>query len=252
MFRKCMLMLLILSGTVRAGDGRNSIDMTFSGTIVKPSCQFALDRDATVDFGKVDVSALRYYDGQKNINALGGSAAVDDYTVSKYISSPVFHIEISGCSADQIKADDQQNQFALTITPVVGQWVTLSLPDYNGNTSSSYMNGGISPPDGSGASGFAAKFLVPSDTSTDNPNSWLIFTGNGISTRPQSGNVPAEDKESGSISEFNVSLSKLATRGSGDMLKWLIPMKVKLGMKSPDANTSGEFRISANITITYY
>lgn len=249
MLKKMLLSSCLLSGIAVAGDGTNSIDLTFSGTIVKPSCNIQFEsggNNKTIDFGPVNVSDIRYFKAGK----LGGSGAAA-YTYSKYISSDVFRIAISGCSPEQISTVDG-GQFSLTIAPVVGKWVNILV-----GSAVLYMNGSIQPPDGSAASGFGAKFLVPNAKSgmiTDNPDSWAIFTDESVSIRAQSTNVPSGDIETGKVSNLKVNFSQLSTAGSGDTMKWLIPMKVKLGMVDADqvTETSGEFHVSASITATYY
>lgn len=251
MLKIFLTLVLFFSGTVFAAEINNNVTLNFGGRVSKPSCQIKFDTGAVkeINFGKVNVSDLRYF-----INNGLGSDYSAQWTYSKYISSPIFNIEISQCSADELSADANGYQFTLGIEPASNaQWYITS----DGNNAG-YMDGGLTPL--TGATSFAAKFLVPyvanKDTDVpENPTKWSVFTGEGITVRDQHDFIPATDQEAGPAqSAFKVSFAHLPQRVEGGGTTWLIPMKIKLGMTHIDANsgTSGAFSVSALITVAYY
>lgn len=249
MFKKYNLFVLFLIFcNASAVQNDNNITVNFTGSVSKPSCQIEFEGEGvskSIDFGKINVSDVRYY----------AQNAVYGYTVAKYIATPQFNMEISGCSPEQIAADNTGYQFSLTIEPVSGKWHVTAEGDPVG-----YMGGAIEPL--TGATGYAAKFLVPFSTSLTaipmNPTQWSVFTGPGISTRKMEGNVPVGDVERGIVSNFKVALAYLPQSIENGTTKFKIPMKIKLGMtettagNAGDPGASGEFNVSAKITVTYF
>lgn len=250
MLKKFLVLPLLVSGAVFAADPNDAIKINFTGRVTKPSCNIQFDSGTAVQdiaFGAVNVSDLRYYAA----NTVGTDNNKGQYSYSNNLSRS-FQIQISGCSADRIASDDNGNQFSLTIAPISGEWVSIDI----GNAVS-YMNGGLAP--STGATGFAAKFLIAHADAQGNiaadPASWDIFTGFTGTVKPQSDNTRPGDKETESgkaVNVFKVSLAKLPTSIVSGDTAWLIPLKVKLGMKTVDADTSGDFRVSAAISASYY
>ena len=88
---------------------------------------------------------------------------------------------------------------------------------------------------------------------------WDIFTRPQVSTvREQTGGTQDGKRENSSrntspLNRSDVNMAYLPTSGSWQELKWFIPMKVKLGIKSAD-NTggTGNFGILAAIAVGYY
>jgi type 1 fimbria pilin len=218
-------------GSTLAGDGKNTIDLTFSGTIVNPTCTINFDDNTAnkaINFNTVNVSDLRYY----------GSGEIDTYTYSQEQSSAIFNVKITGCTPSQVSSNSSGKQFTFTIAPGAGgEWVDEG-----------YMGGAIAPT--SGATDFAAKIMVPSSyPTTATPDRWKTLTGTGITGRNDS-----RSDDDGVISSLGVAFSDLVTTGSGSTQAWLLPMKVKLGMKEVDSSgqNAGAFAVSAVISVTYF
>ncbi|WP_187433193.1 hypothetical protein, partial [Serratia marcescens] len=150
---------------------------------------------------------------------------------------PPFYIQISECNPEQLAADSAGNQLSLTISPASGQWVVTT--DDGGDAR--YMDGAIAPVNG--PTDMAVKFLIAHPDAQGNilrdPPSWDIFSRSGIKVRYQVTNTAPGDNETQQsgidnrgdpVSNFKVSLAKLPTDNSEGVAKWLIPLKVKLGM----------------------
>lgn len=217
-----------------AGDGINTIDLTFAGTVVQPSCKIVFDNNSankTIDMGTLDVSDLRYYDAKE----------VDSSTYAKKRQSDNFQLQISGCTPESVTKDSNGKQFTLTIAPAANsEWTTPS--------STSYMSGGLAPL--SGATDFAARILVPGTwPTTAEPDGWRVFT---VSRNTQGRNDP-QSNVIGFTTTLAVSLDDLVSSGSGDSQVWAMPMRVELGMKDVNLGENvGAFSVSAVISVAYY
>jgi type 1 fimbria pilin len=227
------LVCALLTPLALAGDGIKTIDLTFAGTVVQPSCKIVFDNDSaskTIDFGTVNVSELRYY----------AANTVDANIYSKTKQSDIFQMRISGCTPESVTKDSNGKQFTLTIAAGANsEW-------YYG--SSSYMSGSLSPR--SGASDFAARILVPNTLpAVAAPDSWKVLT---ISDATQ-GLFDAQSNVKGFTSSLAVSLDDLVLSGSGDNRTWAMPMRVELGMENVSLGQNvGAFSVSGVITVTYY
>uniref|UniRef100_UPI0011E85C28 fimbrial protein n=1 Tax=Serratia marcescens TaxID=615 RepID=UPI0011E85C28 len=107
MLKNHLVISLLFLGSAWAAEPANNIKLNFAGRVNTPSCQIKIDSGDSKDlvFGNVNVSDLRYF----NNNELGSDYPAQ-WTYSKYIASPIFNIEISQCSADQIAADNNGYQ----------------------------------------------------------------------------------------------------------------------------------------------
>lgn len=240
MNKKILLLSLLLiaaqSAVAADADGKNSIDLNFTGRILQPSCVIAYNgtksgNAAEITLGSVNVEEIRYF----NANQIGNTGAM-----VKTISQEGFGIQISGCSASTIATDANGKQFSLTIQKNTGDWV---------NDSGSQMGGGLTPT--TGATDFAARVLVPASfpVGTGSVTSWKTFTASGNAGAADSTNGVA-----GVTTQVDVALSDLQASGTGDSETWTLPLKVDLGMKSAnlDGKNYGAFNVSATITVAYF
>jgi type 1 fimbria pilin len=224
------ILLTSMCFAVYAGDGRKTIDMTFTGTVLQPSCTITFSATGPVDLGTLQVASIRYYKTGQIYNTS---------PMVKTASSEIFKIRIAGCAANTISKDAAGKQFTFTIAPTTGTWL---------NSSTSQMGGGIVP--ASGATDFAARVLVP-DTfpTTATPTSWKTFTGAGIA-----GQADSLNHVTGVTSSVKVALTDLVTSGSGSGQYWEMPVKFDLGMKQQElpGRQYGSFSVSGVITAAYF
>lgn len=227
-------MCAVMTPLALAGDGINTIDLTFTGTVVQPSCKIVFDNDAaskTIEFGTLNVSDLRYFTNNE----------VDTYTYSKTKQSDIFQLQISGCTPESVTKDSNGKQFTVTIASGANaQWMA---PD-----DGSFMSGGLVPL--TGATDFAARILVPNSwPTTAAPDSWSVLT---ISDAAQ-GRFYSQSNVKSFTTSLAVSLDDLVVSGSGDNRVWSMPMRVELGMNGQgQGDDVGAFSVSSVITVAYY
>ncbi|KNC88532.1 fimbrial protein [Trabulsiella odontotermitis] len=219
-----------------AGDGQSTIDLTFTGTVVQPSCKIVFDNGTaakTVDFGTVNVSDLRYY-------ASGSDVFSDGY--NKSLVSSTFQMQFSECSAENLVADSNGKLFKITIGAGANSAWNMSSDGNN------YVYGGLSPT--SGATDFMARVLIPRYypvSGTDPNNGWTVLT---VSGADKGRNYTNSIVDSAPVTSLSVNFDDLAPLGQGT---WALPMKVELGMKDTGLGQNvGAFSISAVMTVTYY
>lgn len=233
------------------------IELTFSGELVLPSCDISFsdgegENTYITSFGDVNESDIRYYD--KSLVDSGGWT----YPVLKI--SEIYHIKISGCTAESVSGDSNGKQFTLTMIPGAGtEWVNTIYGD-------NYLGGGLKPT--TGATDFAVKIEVPATTSSTSgviaakipesgiPAKWTTLTAAG-----QLGRGHGDYNETGFLASYlSVALSDLQEKTAGDGSSyWLLPMRNVLGMDyyktdsgTPVGANIGNLNVTGILTVTYY